>query len=219
MGKSIMTSTRCSKCGTSRAPEIANMAVRPPCPHCGETGLIHGVEIIESLTATASLTAELIPGNQIRDWKQRWRTTQEELQVILSPHSETMSSESIHAALQNLQSFFIQTYHLKDALKDAASGLGLKASDIETAINNDPRLAILADLANLDKHIKLDPKKPPRSTITPTIKQISGIDCQSGAGWELSVQIQHGATTLSGLKVAEDAVNAWRAQLIAWKLI
>jgi hypothetical protein len=177
------------------------------------------VSIKESLSVSASLTVELIPGNQVRDWKQRWKLIQEELQVILSPHTETMSGESIHAALHSLQSFFIQTYHLKDALKDAAPGLGLKASDIETAINNDPRLAILADLANLDKHIKPDPKKAPRSTIAPTIGQISGIDCRSGTGWELSMQIRHGSHTLNGLTVAEDAVNAWRINLKAWKLI
>ena len=212
-----MDSTCCSKCGASRPREVADMSVRPPCPHCGETGLIHGVAIVETTSISDSLTAELIPGNQTRDWKQRWKLIQDELQVILSPHMETMSSESIHAAQQRLLSFFIQTYHLKDALKDASVGLGLKPKGVEDAVTNDPRLSLLADLANLDKHMSLT--QPPRSGTVPIIGQVSGKDCLMGAGWKLSIQIQHGTSTFNGLRVAEDAVNAWRTQLKAWKLI
>lgn len=215
--KSIMDSTCCSKCGASRLREVADMAVRPPCPHCGETGLIHRVGIVETASTSDSLTAELIPGNQVRDWKQRWKHIQDEIKTILSPHTETMSSESIHAAQQRLLSFFIQTYHLKDALKDAAVGLRLKPKDVEDAVTNDPRLSLLADLANLDKHMNLT--QPPRSGIVPIIGQVSGKDCLTGAGWELSMQIQHGTTTFNGLRVAEDAINAWHTKLKAWKLI
>lgn len=193
------------------------MAVRPPCPHCGETGLINGVAIVETASISDTLTAELIPGNQSRDWKQRWKLIQDDIQPILSPHTETMSGESIHAALQKLLSFFILTYHLKDALKDAAAGLDLTPKDIEDLVTNDPRLALLADLANLDKHMKLT--KPPRSGTVPIIGQVSGKDCLTGAGWKLSIQIQHGTSTFNGLRVAENAVNAWHTQLKAWKLI
>lgn len=213
-----MNSVFCSKCGTPRSPEIANMAVRPPCQKCGDTSLTSNNSLEDSVSASDSLTAELIPGNQARDWKQRWKLIQDELQAILSPHTETMSGESIHVALQRLLSFFIQTYHLKDALKDAAVGLGLKPKeDVEDAVTNDPRLALLADLANLDKHMKLN--KPPRSGTVPIIGKISGKDCLTGVGWELSMEIQHSTSTFNGLRVAEDAVNAWHAQLKVWKLI
>ena len=125
-----------------------------------------------------------------------------------------MSGESIHARLQQLFSFFIHAYHLKDALKDAAPSLGLNASDIEAAITNDPRLALLADLANLDKHFKLT--NPPRSGCVPAIEQISGVDNAAGNGWFLSVKIKHYAVILDGLAVAKDAIAAWQEKFSAW---
>jgi hypothetical protein len=63
-----------------------------------------------------------------------------------------MSGVAINAANHRLQSFYIQAYHLKDALKSAPA--------IEPAIAADPALALLADLANLDKHSRLN--RPPR---------------------------------------------------------
>lgn len=213
----IMSSSFCSKCGTPRASEIADMVIRPPCPNCGATSLTHNVRAESTIAVSSNLSAELIPGNQTRDWKQRWELIQSEIKVILSPRTEAMSGESIHAELQRLLSFFIQTYHLKDALKDAAAGLRLTPMDVEDAVTNDPTLALLADLANLDKHMKLT--RPPRSGTIPIVGQVSGKDCLLGAGWELSMQIQHGTSTFNGSRVAEDAVKAWYTQLKAWKLI
>ena len=148
-----------------------------------------GVSIEESISVSVHCFAELVPGNQSRDWNQRWKLVQDEIQLICSPHTEVMSGESIHASLQQLFSFLIHAYHLKDALKDAAPGLGLKPADIEDAITNDPRLALLADLANLDKHMKLT--KPPRSGCAPAIAQISGADSSTGNGWRLVANITH----------------------------
>lgn len=73
-------------------------------------------------------------------------------------------------------------------MKDAAPGLGLKPSDVESAITKDARLALLADLANLDKHMKLT--KAPRSGTVPSIEKISGVDDQASGGWKLSVHCQ-----------------------------
>lgn len=176
-----------------------------------------GESIVESLSASDSLGAELIPGNQARDWKQRWKLIQDDIHLILRPQTEAMSSESIHASLQRLLSFFILTYHIKDALKDAALGLGLKPSDVEDAVTGDARLALLADLANLDKHMKLN--RPPRSGAVPVIERVSGVDNRVGGSWQLSVQIKHGASIFDGLAVAQDAVNAWQEKLNAWRLI
>jgi hypothetical protein len=169
------------------------------------------------MSASVQCSGELIPGNQARDWKQRWALVQMDLQSVSAPSTETMSRESIHAWLQRLFSFFIHAYHLKDALKDAASSLGLIASDIENAITSDPRLALLADLANLDKHFKLT--KPPRSGCMPVIGPVSGVDCTTGGGWLLSVKIEHNAVSLNGLTVARDACSAWREKLAAWGVL
>jgi hypothetical protein len=174
------------------------------------------VSIEESVSVTAHCSAELVPGNQARDWKQRWKVLQEDLQFISSPRTEAMSGDSIHSSLQRLCSYFIHTYHLKDALKDAAPGLGLSASDIEAAITNDPRLALLADLANLDKHVNLNKL---RSGSAPVIEQVSGVDSSTGSGWSLSVKIKHGATVLDGMTVAQNAAAGWREKLTAWEIM
>ncbi len=212
-----MIEVTCSKCGASRPPELASKHEHPPCPHCAATALTISVSIEESITISDHCTADLIPGNQARDWKQRWRLIQDDLQVVSSPHTEVMSGKSIHTSLQSLFSFFIHTYHLKDALREAAPELGLEPSDIENAITNDPRLALLADLANVDKHMKLT--KSPRSGCVPVIEQISGTDNSTGHGWRLVAKIKHGKSMLDGLSVAYDAVKAWREKLETWGLV
>jgi hypothetical protein len=212
-----MTEVTCSECGASRPPELASKSERPSCPDCGGTALTISVSSEGSISFSGHCFAELVPGNQARDWNQRWKLVQDEIQLVSSPHREAISGESIHASLQRLFSFIIHTYHLKDALKEVAPRLGLKACDIEDAITNDPRLALVADLANLDKHMKLT--KPPRTGCAPVIEQISGADSSTGNGWRLVVNIKHGAAMLDGLAVAQDAVTAWREKLNAWGLI
>ena len=212
-----MNKVTCLKCGAHRPSELAEGTARPPCFHCGGTSLAIGVSIVESMSISDHCWSELVPGSQARDWKQRWKLVQDNILLIRSPHTEAMSGESIHALLQQLFSFFIHTYHLKDALKVNAPALGLMPSDIEDAITHDPRLTLLADLANLDKHMALH--RTPRSGIVPVIEQISGVDNQAGGGWQLSAKIKHGALALDGLAIAEDAVTAWREKLIAWQLI
>jgi hypothetical protein len=193
------------------------MSDRPPCPNCGGTGLTFGVISNETIALSDHLISEFILGNQERDWHQRWKLIEEGIQRISMPLTETRSRNSIHDALEQLFSFLIQTYHLKDALKAAALGLGLKEAEIEDAITNDLRLAVLADLANLDKHGKLT--KPPCSGHIPIIEQTSGIDDTTGKGWKLVVRIKHGTSMLDGLTVARDAVFAWREKLTVWGLI
>lgn len=212
-----MNAVTCSTCGAPRPPELSATLDRPPCPKCRGTALTFAVSIEESISISAQCSAELIPGNQARDWKQRWSQVQKDLQSVSSASAEVMSGESIHALLQQLFSFFIHAYHLKDALKDAAPSLGLNASDIEAAITNDPRLALLADLANLDKHVKLE--KPPRSGCVPVIEQISGVDSAAGNGWFLSVKIRHATGIMDGLAVAKDAIAAWNEKFSAWGIL
>jgi hypothetical protein len=135
--------------------------------------------------------------------------------------TDTASSDAIHAARHQLHSFFVQAYSLKDALKEAALrdayclSLGVKPEDIETAINNDARLTLLADLANLDKHEIL---RRPRSGFIPKIAKVSAVS-DSDSGWRLSMRIEHGPRRLDGLGVARDAVDAWRSALTALGLL
>jgi len=88
------------------------------------------------------------------------------------------------------------------------------APSVETAINTNPQLALLADLANLSKHAKLT--KPPRSGAVPTLGKLSGVS--GAAGWMLSLPVVHGAQVLDGIAVALAAIAAWRRTLAAVNL-
>jgi hypothetical protein len=109
-----MNEVVCSKCSAIRPPELAATSERPPCPLCGGATLTFNLSSEVSASASAHCSSELIPGNQARDWKQRWKVLQEDLQFISSPRTEVMSGDSIHFSLQRLGSFFVQAYHLKD---------------------------------------------------------------------------------------------------------
>jgi len=171
----------------------------------------------ESLKVSSSLSMELVPGAQARDWRQRWIEIQEHLKRLLALQSDAMSAASIQNANHDLQSFFVQAYHLKDSLKQDAGTTGLSATTIEDAITADPELALLADLANLDKHAKWNPRKAPRSGDVPTW-HVSGVS-DGKAGWRLSLTIWHKGKTLDGLNFAGKAVSAWKRHLRQWGLI
>ena len=172
----------------------------------------HGTE---SLEVSSSLSMELVPGAQARDWRQRWIEIQEHLKRLLAPHSEALSAASIQNANHDLQSFFVQAYHLKDSLKQDAGTTGVPGTTIEDAITADPHLSLLADLANLDKHVEL--RDPPRSGDIPTWK-VSGVS-DGNAGWRLSLTIQHKGKTHDGLNFADEVVSAWARHLRRWGLI
>jgi hypothetical protein len=201
----------CGGCG-SLLDQAANLPVeeRTPCPICGSMSRQIRVTCTGNLNVTGSLSIELTPGAQARDWRQRWVEIQEHLKRLLVPHSEAMSSASIQNANHDLQSFFVQAYHLKDSLKKDAKTTGVRATTIEDAIKADPHLALLEDLANLDKH------GPPRSGAIPTWN-VSGVS-EGNAGWRLSLTIRHKGKTLDGLNFACEAVSAWERHLSQWGL-
>ncbi|ODB85608.1 hypothetical protein A3194_12285 [Candidatus Thiodiazotropha endoloripes] len=125
-----------------------------------------------------------------------------------------MSQESIDSSQQQLTSFFIQLYSLKDAL---IQGKIVNGRDVEEAATDDPRLALLADLANLDKHTKLT--KPPRSGHVPSYEQVSGVNNSTGSGWHLCLKVKHNTSVLDGIEIAQNAVTAWKEKLTGWRLI
>ena len=172
----------------------------------------HGTE---SLQVSSSLSMELVPGAQARDWRQRWIEIQEHLKRLLALQSDAMSAASIQNANHDLQSFFVQAYHLKDSLKQDAGTTGVPATTIENGITADPHLALLADLANLDKHGKLS--KAPRSGDIPTW-DVSGAS-DGDSGWRLSLTIRHKGKTHDGLNFADEVVSAWARHLRRWALI
>ncbi len=206
----------CAVCGVTRLSELASVAPRPPCPECGGTNVSISVSLHEELTFTSSVSATLDPSDQERDWKRRWQEAERRLADLFKPRTDGMSAESIHAARGELHSFYVDCYHLKDYLKNEAATTGVSKQQVEDAITADPALALLADLANLDKHAVLTRRL--RSAHTPKIVAASGTS-GPGDGWRLNLEIDHGGAKLDGLKVASEALDAWRAHLTTWGLL
>jgi hypothetical protein len=156
----------------------------------------------------------LTPADQDRGWQRRWLEVQRAQDKLAAPRTGGMSAEAVHEAVQDFMSFFGLAYHLKDALK-AASPQGLQGSAVESAISNDPTLALLADLANLDKHFVLS--KSPRSGDIPRLGELRSTT--TAHGWEVEMPIHHKGGVIEGNTFAKDVVKAWEVRLRGWGLI
>jgi hypothetical protein len=176
--------------------------------------------VSEELSLTGHLDMEFRPADQARDWKRRWKEIERKAAELQEPRSDGMSGNTLQAARDELHTFYISCYHLKDSLKHEASTTGVSKREVEDAITADSALSLVGDLANLDKHAALDTKKyQPRSGHVPTIGAATGSASTSGEGWRLNLPIVHNKTILDGLTVAQQAVDAWRGVLTGWGLL
>jgi hypothetical protein len=169
----------CARCGALRDPSLAHVSDKLPCPECGATGVSFQLGIASEINVAGALRVGLgtVPS---RDWKRRWEVLQHELARLRTPRVGEVSGDAVHAAQQELQSFYIQAYHLKDALIADSPSHGITPHAIESAITADPNLALIADLANLDKHVALN--RPPRSGHVPSVASAQGLRAGSGEG-------------------------------------
>jgi hypothetical protein len=150
-------------------------------------------------------------------WASRWSDIERELAEVRKRRSAGLSADEIVAAVRQLRSFFVLAYHLKDLLKKDATRTGVPGAQIEAAITVDPILALVADLANLDKHGALN--RPPRSGHIPELGTANGVSDLDVPGWELQLAVEHNGHQLDGLTIARGAVDAWRRLLTGWELI
>ena len=221
MGTSRITGVKCKGCGAQRPAELASTTEKPPCPNCGETAIVVGVTLAtESISILESVEAALGPAEQERTWERRWQDAQEHLSRLLAPRSEPLSASVINAAHADLQAFYVQTYHLKDALRASSAKTGISGQTVENEINNSLDLALLADLANLDKHYQLSKKY--RSGDAPKIVGVHGVTSSGGAtpgSWRLHVEIEHLGNRLDGLDIAKRVIVAWDQALRRWNLL
>jgi hypothetical protein len=206
----------CSECRTPLPDAVAAASDRPPCPICGNRTVTVFVEASMSVStiSDAVLGLELAPADGSRDWRRRWAEAQRHLVDLTARCADQLTAEHVHAARHELHGFFVHTYHLKDAL---IAENAVPAGQVETTITTIPALALLADLANLDKHGNLT--RPPRSGDVPQIGDPRGVADGRAPGWTLYLPILHRSATLDGLQVARDAVEAWERALQGWGLI
>lgn len=205
----------CFGCGTTRPSDLASITPRPPCPKCGSVNVNIGVSLHAELTQTASVSATLTPSDQARGWERRWKEIERKGAALFEPRPGGMSADLIHAAHDELQTFYISCYHLKDSLISEAASTGVDGQTIERAITANPALALLADLANLDKHAKLNTR--PRNGHLPKIAHARSTSTESG--WRLDLTIVHAGVERDGLTVAAEAVDAWKLALTGWGLL
>lgn len=218
IGSNITDSSGSLRCGGCNSALVAKFADSPriPCPSCGST-LRQFIVVAEAgsyVTVGGSLEFGLIPGNQVRDWKARWERIQAEAAELASPRSGGMTTEAIQAERHRLHSFYIQCYHLKDALT-AEQPNGLTRDVVEKAVTNSPDIALVADLCNQDKHTKVT--HAPRSGAWPVVSKVSGRTIPGG--WRLSLEVSHKGGIRDGIDIAEAAVSAWEGTLKVFGLI
>lgn len=214
-GGKLAQGAHCRHCNLDRsADESLTATERTPCPACGESGLLFNQSLGGSLGTSSSLSTSLLPRAQDRDWLVRWQQLEGRVDRFSATRLDARSANAIHSATQDLFEFFISAYHLKDALiKDGA----VPSQTVESAITASPTLALLADLANLDKHRKFDPKHRPRSDGLPKVGRVA--DCSDGDGWQLIVPIESNGRTIDGPLFAKQVVEEWRVHLTKWGLI
>jgi len=204
----------CANCGAIRPTELLTGAPRTACPKCGAVAITIHANIHEFLLTRDRIEATLTASSSARDWRRRWEEIQHDLDELRPERLTPFSSEGINQAAHDLHSFFIQAYHLKDALKIDARSLGIDPKDVEAAVDSEPDLALLADLANLDKHGRLD--RPPRSGHVPAVISVEAIT--GVQGWRLRLNLEHAGKQLDGVEVATKAVDAWRRVLAGWRI-
>lgn len=93
----------------------------------------------------------------------------------------------------------------------------MAAKTIEEMIDSDHHLALLADMANLDKHTVLTRRL--HSGELPVIGKVGGEQPGSGGGWRLRLEVTHKGQVYDGLDIGRQAIDAWRGHLKAWGLI
>jgi hypothetical protein len=145
------------------------------------------------------------------DWKRRWAHAQGELERLMARDTEELSGEAVKVAHRELQTFFVHTYHLKDALIAEASSHGLvpnhRGRDHQRPRPRPPRRP-----AEPRQAPQAEPGSPQRRRAR--VISTRGVLAGSGeGGWRLDVQIMHNGEVLDGLEVASAALEAWRRHL------
>jgi len=152
--RSGLVDVYCADCGVDRSGDMMlTNTERTPCSTCGTTTLQYRRQLTCVASVSASVSTALTPGKQIRDWRLRWEQIRQKAIRLSVVHTGPRSAAAIHAAAQEIIDFYVFAYHLKDRL--IAEKIQPKRT-IESAITTNPTLALLADLANLDKHFVLN---------------------------------------------------------------
>lgn len=213
-----MAEASCADCGRPYL-ETSTKWPRPPCS-CGSHNLI--AHASAALVGKSSLTADLslVYDASSRDWRWKWQEMEAELAELTAPIPGPAGGTALTHWPGKMLAFLVKCYHLKDALKAELPGCLAGASQagqvVEDAVTQSPELARLADLANLEKHHKLD--RTPRSSALPQVQACTHEDLPNGT-WLPRLAIQHKGTSHDAIQLASAAVAAWRQLLTSWQAL
>lgn len=120
-------------------------------------------------------------------------------------------------ALDDVFTFFVHCYHVKDWVKRCAPYLNLSEADVEEFVTETPALALCADICNARKHLVL---MEPRSEATHSIVETTVFFEFERTGEDsamllhkVRVTIEHGGRTIDGFDLATEAMKAWDSLL------
>lgn len=206
-------SVTCGNCGAVRPDELAPPPVTetPPCPACGDSGIILRVKSKETLVITQDGSLGL-GIEHAREWQHVWLGIEDA--SILRTQNGKITAAAVADARRELEHVFNECLNLRDYL-DTNPTVPITKRQIDVAIDAHPMLALTVDIANTTKHAVL--KRRLHSGHPPKIVAVSG--AVTSEGWMLRMEIEHGGNTLDGVTVATEAVAAWRSLLLSWGLL
>ena len=119
--------------------------------------------------------------------------------------------------IDDIYSFFLNCYHLKDWLKNDPEYIGHSDQQIEDHVTNTQALAICADICNGSKHLTFN--HTPRSGAEPKLgKKTITIDVSDSLSGEeiptritMQVEVEHAGNKLDAFQLATDALQSWES--------
>src|SRR5580700_4784964 len=112
----------------------------------------------------------------------------------------TVASENY---VDEIYAFFLNCYHLKDWIRNDPNAPQAVQQMVEKHINANRPLRLCADICNSLKHLRLDPRFPPRSGENPTLGS-KRFEVDLGPGIPTSIALKYNVDTDSG---PEDAFS------------
>ena len=114
----------------------------------------------------------------------------------------------------DMYTFFMHCYHIKDYLKHDPSYTSHTNQEIENHISNTPAIALCADICNGLKHLSLNQTRSgsvpdvDNGTINLNIKE--GFGTKTEIKISCKVTVKHGGSEQDAFNLATDAMQAWR---------
>jgi hypothetical protein len=115
--------------------------------------------------------------------------------------------------IDDVYSFFIHCYHIKDWLKNDSDYNKHSNKEIETYINQTQALAICADICNGLKHLKLESSRSgsaPRISNKDVFLDFIKLDDDNALLLQkISVTIEHDGKQINAFDISTQAIQAW----------